>query len=411
MFEMKAKAVKIGKDYFAPSDFSWLDITEKNPDEEGPREAKEIERDMYCVFDFGLAPQIGFAKRKDLGVRGKVYAIAPWIVSRYKYSDMIGVFIVTKDPGRLKDLEGMEYYGILVSGGLIQVDLMSDYTGMKKWLDEQTLLYENAKLVLPEGWGTPSERLERSMFLDVLISASEDDLELYCPFIGIRDRQISLIRTAVISAVVATAFFLFAHYEHGHKKVLVVAKAITKAVTPSVEYFPVASVMQGCRNLFRSVRPEVHGWVLKSFSCIPQSNQVVLKWSRVYGTIDALRREENRGIWSLDMDKATEIVSYPFSSVSIKSNRLDSYDNLLSKALSYFQKINTKVLLSNSGVVDDLTHVGVKGSRLSAKFEVYPGDLKGLSYPGISVSRIEYVVPDDVWNFEGEIYYVSKKNS
>lgn len=403
------RAIRIGKRYFSPSDFSWLDGTNKDVEDEALKECQSLGRDMYCVYDMGLAPQAGFATSKDFGVKKTVYAIAPFVSSKYKsFPDLVGIFLVSSkgDGGE----ESILYYGIIVLGGLIQEDRMGSYEEMKAWYSEKTGLHSPIRSILPDGWSASGE-FERSPDLETLILALDDDEELFCPFVSVHEVRRRLVRVGVMLIVVLFGMALLTHYKHYFSETSrPVTKTFVQVIKPHKEVVPVGVLLQECRSLFGSVRVSVSGWRLESVSCDSRTRKVILRWDRRFGTIEDLRRVEKRGHWVLSLDEATEILSYPFTTETVYSSDLPKKDAAAERLLSFFQSVSSKISV-NEGSFTNKLNPEIGTEKWEASFEVFPDALLRADMgwkSGIYAREITYGLVNGIWTIKGDLLYAKE---
>lgn len=403
------RAIRIGKRYFSPSDFSWLDGTNKDVEDEALNECQSLGRDMYCVYDMGLAPQAGFATSRDFGVKKTVYAIAPFVSSKYKsFPDLVGIFLVSAkgDGGE----ESIQYYGIIVLGGLIQEDRTGSYDEMKAWYSEKTGLHSSIRSILPDGW-TGSGETERAPDLETLILALDDDEELFCPFVSVHEVRRRLVRFGVMATIAIVGMILLIHYKHSLSETSrPVTKTIVQVVKPHKEVVPVGVLLKECRSLFGSVRVSVSGWRLESISCDSRAKKVMLRWDRRFGTIADLRLVERRGSWVLSMNKATEIMSFPFSTQTVYSSDLPKKEAAAERLLAFFQSVDSKVSV-NDGSFTNKLNPGIGTEKWEASFEVFPdaifrADMGWKS--GIYAREITYGLVKGLWTIKGDLLYAKE---
>jgi hypothetical protein len=163
--------------------------------------------------------------------------------------------------------------------------------------------------------------------------------------------------------------------------------------------------MSDCYKIFGAVHPRIEGWRLVNVECNIPKDVVNLTWNRIYGTIDDLRREENRGSWVSRMNTALETVSFPFRHQTVYSDDLAPLDLESVGFLGFFQKINNPVQIQSSGILDGNTLSTIGREDWQGMFDLYPGTLRSISGKGVSLTNITYYVQQNKWLIKGGIYY------
>ena len=419
-----SRIVKVGKRFYAPSDFPWFDAPGKDdPFVEIRNIAKEIGRDLFCTFDLGLTPQAGFLKKDEVRsiTKKRIYAIAPWVISRFRTKtnaimvlpveeESVKGFVSEKDDPEIKDAMGKNlYYGLIVRNGLIYRDVILPFSEMGAWIEE--FRHPEMTFVLPVGWDLPGVRLqdiERSIPLSILIAAAEEDeKENFCPFIDPEEerKRLLMIAGGIVAGIVG--LFLLKDVFFSKKVQMNFVKQVTHIVIPTATIYPPGPVMSSCFHVFGKIPLRIEGWQLVSIECNSKNSAVILFWHRIYGTISDLRNTERRGTWEYAMDKALETVSYPFPSRVYRETELSSVERESGVLLAFFQRVNNHVNVEQANFLQGINPT-IKTAKWDTKFEVNPGDLSSLNGLGISLSDILYDVRKNQWTLKGEIDYAKK---
>lgn len=391
------RTIRIKKYTFAPSDFAWLDATGKDPDEEGTREAESIGRNAYCLYEMGIAPQVGFLSYEEKSPK-RIYALAPWIIARFHDPNLLGVF---------KSSEEDLYYGILILNGLIIHDALLTSEEIQQWVNDN-LSHDGLRFILPEEIVLPEGHGERtkSIPVETLISAAFDETENFVPYIKLGEARRKIIRFGIILGGIIAGLFLVHRLDLAHVKIVNRAVSLTKrTIRPHETVYLPQPNMTACWKIFSVVHPRIAGWRLINISCEMPKNRVVLSWNRIYGTIDDLRRVENRGTWETRMNTAVETVSFPFASVVYYSENLPSIDVVSSRFLGFFQRINNPVDVTSAGIIDPNTLSTIGRLDWQTVFDLFPGRLSSMNVAGISLTTVEYYVNSNKWLLKGGVYY------